>query len=307
MATPLSPTCQKIDNKIKALENTKNTLAKQLQHASPGQKPDIAAEIKELNKQISAKKNELTKCIKDHPFVPPAPPKPNPCIPQKKQWEDLLAAQRDEIAKAVAPLQKLLHQVGTGEKADIVAQIREKTAEIKKKNAPKITAKHKEYDNCIIVHKGKLALNAIFKGKATLITSNENAKGPFKKNVTIGLWFREWDRREVRVTSFPPISVTYDTHSIAGTVTTTVSLTGSSGGTYDPHTHLIGIVFSLFFAHSTELAGDSRLDVSLHTSSLLTDKGKITLEGSSQFKEGYLEDDTCWITVTGTISPHPDS
>ncbi len=295
---PLNPICQAIDNEIKGLQED-------LQQAGSSEKSAIVNQIKKLKK-------ELQQCVKKHPYVPPAKPppaKPNPCLMYKKQIDDLYKTRTKEINEAVGPLQDDLKDAGPSQKPAIVRQIMKETAEIKKKYAPKIADKQKQYNDCIIGNGGKLALDATFKGKATLRTSNENAKGPFTQDITIGLWFGEWfpgwDHREVKITSFPSISVTYDTHSPAGTVTTTVSYIGSNGGVFDLNTNTIGINLSLFFHHSTSLAGDSRLDIALLTTSPLTAGGKITLGGVSHFKEGYLNDDTCWITVSGTISPHP--
>ena len=93
-ATNLSPTCQKIDDVIKGLEHKKQYLADQLKQEGPGLKPIIKEQIDELNETIQAKKNELKKCIEEHPYVPPETPKPLPkeCAALKNEIEKLRTA-----------------------------------------------------------------------------------------------------------------------------------------------------------------------------------------------------------------------
>jgi len=309
MPTKLSAKCQNIDAAIKGLENARNNLQKQLHHAAPGEKSQLIQEIKELNKKINAKKKELNQCIIDHPYIPPEKPKPMPkeCAALKKEIEKLKLALNKQIKAAVASLQEQLQHAAPGEKSEIIQQIKEITADIKKNSqtAKKLAAKVKAYDSCIKEHGGLPALDATFKGLATLRTSNENAKGPFKKKVNIGLRFAEWDHGTFKITSFPAISVTYDTGSPAGTVTTTVTMNGPSGGTFNPIANTISLSLILFFHHSTDLAGDSDLHITLQTASLLTKEGKVTVDGSAPFEDGFLGDDTCWLTVKGTILPRP--
>jgi hypothetical protein len=305
-ATNLSPTCQKIEDVIKGLQQHKQALADQLDEAAPALKPVIKEQIEELNNKIKAKKNELKKCIEEHPYVAPEKPKPLPeeCAALRKEIEKRRTALSKEVRAAVAHLQEQLHDAP--DKAQIIGQIKEKTADIKKNSptAKKLADKIKEYDRCIIKYGGLPALDATFNGRATLMTSDDNAAGPFKQPVNIGLHFVEWDHSTFSVTSFPPISVTYDTDSPAGTVTTTVTKNGPSGGEFNPITNLLSVRLLLFFHHSTDWAGDSTLDITLGPS-LLSSDGKITVEGSALFKDGYLDEKTCWLRVEGTISPRP--
>jgi hypothetical protein len=309
MPTKLSPTCQKIDGVIKGLEQARKTLQDQLHHAAPGEKPLLIEQIKELTQKINAKKKELQKCIKEHPYVPPEKPKPLPkeCAALKKEIEKLKSTLNKEIQKAVAPLQELLHHAAPGEKADIIQQIQDKAADIRKNSptAKKLAETTKAYNECIRDHGGLPALDATFAGRATMFTSNENAPGPFTRSVNIGLHFVEWDHSDFTVTSFPPISVTYDTNSPAGTVTTTVTLSGPSSGEFNPITGMLSLSLRLFFHHSTDLAGDSTLDIALQSTLPLASNGKVTVEGSSPFQDGFLDEDLCWLTVEGTISPRP--
>jgi gas vesicle protein len=309
MPTNLSPTCQNIDDVIKGLQQHKQALAAQLQQAGPGLKPIIVEQIEELNQKIQAKKKELEKCIKEHPYVPPEKPKPMPkeCAALKKEIEKLKGALSKEVHAAVAHLQEQLQHAAGDLKIEIIQQIKEITADIKKNSptAKKLADKINDYNRCILKYGGLPALDATFKGRATLTTSNDDAPGPFKQSVNIGLHFVDWDHSTFMVTSFPPISVTYDTDSPAGTVTTTVTMNAPSGGEFNPITNWLSILLRLFFHHSTDLAGDSTLEITLLTTSLLTSDGKITVEGSAPFKDGFLDEDLCWLTVEGTISPRP--
>lgn len=306
MSSQLSPTCQKIENVIKGLEQERKSLQDELQHAAPGEKSSLASQIKALNAQITKKNKELADCVKKNPFIPPPKPKPNPCKSIAQEVTDLAQALEKEVQAAIADLQKELKSAAPGEKPSIAAQIKVEAAAVRKNSptAKKLAAKRKEYSACIIKNGGLMALDATFKGTATMTTSNSHAPGPFKQSVNLGLAFSDWDHRDIWITSFPPISVTYDTGTVVGTVTTTVSM-NSGAGTFDPTTNTITLKLSLFFHHSTSLAGDSTLDITLSTTSLLDAAGKITVGGGATFKDGYLGGDSCWLTVTGTISPHP--
>jgi hypothetical protein len=55
---------------LEALEAERDALQEQLQHASTPQKPAIAAEIKAINKQITAAKAQLNACIANTPPTP---------------------------------------------------------------------------------------------------------------------------------------------------------------------------------------------------------------------------------------------
>jgi hypothetical protein len=147
-------------------------------------------------------------------------------------------------------------------------------------------------------------MDATFKGKATLWTDNSNAPGPYTQDVTIGLRFGDWDHSAIDITSFPTISVTYNTHSPLGDVTTTVELISGSGR-YDPQSHGISVTLDLYFQHSTSVAGPSRLHVSLGSDAPLSASGAIDLTGGAPFKGGYLDQNECSLEVKGKISPQP--
>ncbi len=282
---PYSPQCQKIADQIKGLEDEKQSIASDLGEGKVPGKAAAVAQINKLQSQISALKGQLSNCVKEHPYV--VPPKQNPCADLGDNVQKLKNALAKETQAAVAAEQQgdLQHAAGS-EKPAIVAQIKRERAEVIKNSplVPKIADAQKKYNKCVIDNGGKLELNAIFSGRATMTTSNDKAPGPFTKSVSIGVDIGAWvpgNLRIVHITSFDPISVTYDTHSPAGTVTTTVSLIGGSGN-FDEKSGNLTLDLSLFFHHSYQ-----------------------AVSGSSQFKDGFLDMDTGSLTVDGHISPRP--
>lgn len=304
MATPLSPICQKIQNQINSLDQERKSLQADLHEASPGQKSAIVAQVKALNTKITAKKTELAACVKKNPYVPPPPPPKPKCTAEEQAVAKLQSALAKEIHNAVKDLQADLHSASPGQKPAIVAEIKKISADIKKNSATgkKLAAAQKAFAKCLTDNGLLQALKAAFTGTATLTTSNSKAKGPFKQSVNIGLRFSVRDHKDISITSFPKISVKYDTP--VGEVTTTVTM-NSGSGTFNKSTNKITLSLSLAFKHSTSLAGDSTLDIKLNTDSPLDAAGKITVSGSSKFKGGYLDGDTCTLSVKGTISPRP--
>ena len=303
MPTELNPICKKIADAVKGLENAKKSLTNELKEAAPAQKPFINSQIKELNKKIAEKKKDLDDCNKKNPPVAFATIV-NPCLDLKKELDKLKAKLNKQIHDAVAPLQKELQKASPSQKAAVLAEIRRTKNDIKKNSAvgKQVAAKQKEYNKCLTDNGGLVALNATFRGTATLKTSNADAKGPFTEEVTIGLHFSDWDRHDVTITSFPPISVTFETP--IGENTTTVSLIQATGQ-YSPSAKKITLGCLLSFDHSIQVAGDSTVNIQLQTKSTLNSKGDITVEGTSTFEGGFLGGDTCWLTVKGNISPHP--
>ena len=301
-----SSTCQPIANNIKGLQSDVASFQKQLQKASPGEKSGLLSQIKKLQSQITEQEGLLATCVKEHPYKPPVKPPKNPCLSFEKEEEQLQAQLEQVISKALAPLQKELQTAPSGAKAGILKQIKDERARIMATNplVPEIAAKKKQYDDCLTKHGGKLAIEATFKGTATMRTDNSHAKGPFKQHVTMDIEFSAWDNAHIRVIDFPGVSVTYDTHSPVGTVTTTVSLTTGSG-TFDPKSRNLSITLKLYFEHSTSLAGPSSLTIELDGEKPLGKDGSIEVSGAAKFKGGYLDGNECSLDVSGTISPHP--
>jgi hypothetical protein len=144
-------------------------------------------------------------------------------------------------------------------------------------------------------------LSATFTGTATMTTTNDNARGPFNSDLRLSLSFEDC-RATLRITDFPPISVTFGTP--VGDNTTTVTM--PSGGTGAYAAGRIDIPVSLRFANTIAAAGTSFVDMTLSTAggSPLRE-GAVTLVGSGRFRGGFLNGSTCTLTVTGTIAPAP--
>lgn len=301
-----SSECQPIADKIKGLQSQVASFQKELQTAAPGAKSGLISQITKLQQQVAQEEGLLNDCAKKHPYQPPPPPPKNPCLSINHDLKQLQEQLEQVIQKALAPLQAELQKTAGPAKTGILQQIKDERAHIMATNplVKEIAAKQKEYNDCLLKHGGKLAIDADFKGKATMRTNNDNAKGPFTQNITIGLTFSAWNNAHISITDFPGVSVTYDTHSPAGTVTTTVSMTSGSG-TFDEKTRFVTFQLELYFEHSTSLAGPSSLNITLTGSKPMTSDGGIDLSGDSTFKGGYLGGNTCSIEVSGKISPHP--
>jgi uncharacterized phage infection (PIP) family protein YhgE len=301
-----SSECQPIADKIEGLQSQVASFQKELQTAAPGAKSALISQISKLQQQVAQQEGLLNDCVKKNPYQPPPGPPKNPCLSINHDLKQLQEQLEQVIQKALAPLQAELQKTPGPAKAGILEQIKNERARIMATNplVKEIAAKQKDYNDCLLKHGGKLAIDADFKGKATMRTNNEHAKGPFIQNVTIGLRFSAWNNAHIDVTDFPGVSVTYDTHSPAGTVTTTVSMTSGSG-TFDEKTRMITFHLELYFEHSTSLAGPSSLNIDLSGSKPMTSDGGIDVSGDSTFKGGYLGGNTCSIEVSGKISPHP--
>jgi hypothetical protein len=197
-----------------------------------------------------------------------------------------LEAQKNIASKN---LKETKSQYWTGEVKDLLKQI---------------AVAIQQLDHCVISECGGLStLFAHFTGIATMTTSNSDAKGPFKEKVTASINFLKYDRKHVNIYLSTITVGPFDTP--AGSNTTTV--TGEGSGVVNLQTGAMTLTLGLHFHHSHKLAGDSDLTITLSTSSgsPLSAAGVVTVNGSGTFKDGKLGDDTCTLTIKGTISPHP--
>jgi hypothetical protein len=74
MSANVPSECRELANGIASLEQERNDLQEELHHAAPGEKPAIVAQIRALNRQISAARDQLADCIANAPPPPPPPP-----------------------------------------------------------------------------------------------------------------------------------------------------------------------------------------------------------------------------------------
>jgi hypothetical protein len=288
----IPPECSALASEVNGLTSEKQALQQDLQEAGPSQKSAIVQQINALNQKIAAAKAKLAKCIEAHPEKP----KPPPEAPCREIAEEIALLVSDK-----SDYQEDLKEAAPGMKSWLVRQIKKINTEIAKKQ--------KEFDRCMIAHGGLPDLAATFTGRATLTTTNSNAPGPFQQSVVIGLLFQKWDHTKFLITNFPPITVgPFDTP--AGDNTTTVSLVGAAGGTYDPVSDNMAATVNLHFHHSLALAGDSDITINLATwggagTSPLDAGGNVALSGFGTFVDGFLGSDQATLTLTGLISPHP--
>lgn len=102
-----------------------------------------------------------------------------------------------------AGFQHDLQSAAPGEKAFLVNQINQLNT--------KIAAKASQYKNCEQAHGGKPDLKTVFFGKATMTTSNSDAPGPYKADLThrkiIKGVFPHWCHNSLGITFFPTIVV----------------------------------------------------------------------------------------------------
>jgi hypothetical protein len=164
---------------------------------------------------------------------------------------------------------------------------------------------------------GNFAGPRTLSARATLVTTNNNAGGPFARNVTVGLELSP-DGRAVTVTDFPPVAVGPFPTPL-GNNTTTIRMTGGGSGSFDPGTGAMTLPITLEFDHSPIFAGDSDADCTLTTGAssspggaltgtgapLARPAGTITLVCGFRFDGGFLGGDDGFLTVAGTITPVP--
>lgn len=167
-----------------------------------------------------------------------------------------------------------------------------------------INAKLQQLKTCMVSKcNGKPDLTATFTGKVTVTTSNSNASGPFKQDVSASVTFFKWDHTHFSLTLSPIKVGPFDT-PVGSNITT---VTGWGAGVVNLGTGAMTATLNLHFHHSNDLAKDSDMIITLSTlsGSPLNDAGKVTLKGTGKFKGGYLGGNSCTMTITGTIAPQP--
>lgn len=164
-------------------------------------------------------------------------------------------------------------------------------------------------------------LAVVFDGTATMRTTNANAGGPFSKAVQLPFMVRGSSPRQVELSGFPPISVTYPVPAPVNMNTTTVTWKRGGAGTFDPATGRLDMNITLMLAHSVgpPLAGPSDLELMLTTGSVTSPNGilhetgaprdlasgRIRVVGAGRFVGGFLGADDGSVVLDGTLSPIP--
>jgi len=149
------------------------------------------------------------------------------------------------------------------------------------------------------------SLASTFTGTATMTTTHPSASGPFTQSMRLAVSFEDC-RARVRITEFPPVSVTFDTP--VGANTTTVTMPSGGAGVLDPDTGRMDVPVTLRFGNSIVAGGTSFVDMTLSTAPAGGSPlraGAVTLAGSGRFRGGFLNGQTCTLTVSGTLTPVP--
>lgn len=156
------------------------------------------------------------------------------------------------------------------------------------------------------------ALDTRFSGKATM--SIPEFKVSESRDVNLGIRFGA-TRQDVQITDFPPI-VTKRFKTPLGSSKSTVTLVGSSPGTYDRATGQITIPVKLAFDQSLDVPvvdEDASLEVELRTDadggSPVDAAGNVTLAANGEFRGrgnvNPLNHKPCRIVIQGKLDPSP--
>jgi hypothetical protein len=158
-------------------------------------------------------------------------------------------------------------------------------------------------------------LTSSLSGKATLRTTDRDARGPFTVDFDVDIRFTR-SRCGITITRFPSIKLKTDNIPGLGRVAVTVSKTGGGSGTFHPVSGNMNIQIRLHFHYGTFLVSDDDATFNLTTGTVPTDVGeatgapldadnKIALVGTATFHNGYLDGKLGGLSVKATISPRP--
>lgn len=203
----------------------------------------------------------------------------------------------------IAPIKKLEAQKNIASKNLKETKSSYWTGEVKDL-LKQIQKAQQQLDQCVISKCGGLStLFAHFTGIATMTTSNSDAKGPYKEKINAAVNFLKYDRKHLTIYLSP---ITVGPFKVPGGTNTT-TITGEGVGVVNSQTGSMTITLGLYFKQSHDLAGDSNLTITLSTSSgsPLSATGAVTVNGNGKFKDGFLGDDNCTMTIQGTILPRP--
>jgi hypothetical protein len=156
-------------------------------------------------------------------------------------------------------------------------------------------------------------LDTTFAGLATM--GIPEFKVSESRDVSLGIRFSV-DRRDVQITSFPPIE-TKSFNTPFGSSKSTVTLIGGGSGTFDPNSGQIAIPITLHFDQSLDVPmvqEDADVSLELKTdaeggSPLDRASGRITLAANAQFHGSGgvnpLRNKACSVVISGALDPLP--
>jgi hypothetical protein len=159
----------------------------------------------------------------------------------------------------------------------------------------------------IRVERAGAPLPSSFNGTATLRLNHPNTPNAFNRPVPMSVEFSR-DRCNLRIVRFPPIVQTFDTGTVLGTNTTTITMIRGGTGSFNQTTGHIDLPVTLLFSHSIGAAGPSTCDLRLRTDvsgGQPLSMGRARLVGSCRCAGGFLNNTNGDFTVEGSFSPSP--
>ena len=164
-------------------------------------------------------------------------------------------------------------------------------------------------------------LNHRFAGRLDFFTNDPEFAGPYpNENVAFGLRFNT-DLTSFGIVDFVTLVVPDIPTKFLVTDTLTVTHQGGEPGVFDASTGSASVLVKLRFSH--EIAGPFpnpapsklRLIMTTNATKLPDDKtagqpldlgvGEVDWVGTGMFKEGHLAGTSCWVHVTGHLTPAP--
>jgi hypothetical protein len=226
----------------------------------------------------------------------------------------------EELKQELDDLQAELRSAPTGRKSGLASKIGRLNV--------KIDAKQPVLDACIDQYSGPpqpQPLWSSFTGTMSLTTDKKYTGEPFEAATEWDLFF-DGLRTHVDVTKFPDWTIDTTATKLfpepfdknTTTISRILSETPPYGvsGSYSKTDGNLDLALNLRFHHSNILAvpPESYLSIVLSTKfrgigvspgSPVTAAGLVTLAGSGVFSRGWLDGVTCYMVVTGTLTPVP--
>jgi hypothetical protein len=175
---------------------------------------------------------------------------------------------------------------------------------------PRIQAKQREYEQCRFDNGGKPDLPVTLAASVRMTTTKSEAPGPYNKSITLGLTFLKFEHKTLSITSFPSISVTFDTGTPLGSNTTTITNSSVEPTSVNPANGRMTISLTLHFHQSLLDGQDSDVSIELSTensggSRINRSNRLVILAGTGTFEDGFLDGEDCTLVIRGTLSALP--
>lgn len=219
------------------------------------------------------------------------------------------------LTSSISSFQDRLRDAGPNQKASLIRTINRLMTQRDEAKA--------ELQRCLIESGAtpralaRSELIANLTGRATLRTTDSEARGPFNIDLNVDLTFTR-DRCRVSISRFPTLSLRTDDIPVLGKVAVRVSMTRAGWGTYHPVSGALTIPITLHFHYDTAFVSDDDVTFNLTTGTVPSGDGAraatgtalgadnaITLVGSATFRNGYLAGKLGGLLVRANISPHP--